>query len=67
MHKNRRIKTKVGEGNWGKAVVIGMLERDGKVHAQMNPDRRKGALSTLINAAINKGSMVYTDEHVVYP
>jgi transposase-like protein len=67
MHKNRRIKTKVREGNWGKAIVTGMLERDGKVHAQIIPDRKKEALSTVINAAIDKGSMVYTDEHVPYP
>src|SRR5438270_10996819 len=29
MHKSRRIKTKVREGNWGKTIVMGMLERGG--------------------------------------
>src|SRR6266852_7432617 len=38
MHKNRRIKTKVREGNWGKTIVMGMLERGGHVKAKVVPN-----------------------------
>src|SRR5580704_1479731 len=41
MHKSRRIKTKVREGNWGKTVVMGMLERGGHVKAKVVPNRKK--------------------------
>jgi len=67
MHKDRRIKTKVREGNWGKAIVMGMLERDGKVTAKVIPDRKKDALRVAILNTIDAGSLIYTDEHVAYP
>ena len=35
MHKVRRIKTKVRGGNWGKTIVMGMLERGGDVKTQL--------------------------------
>jgi transposase-like protein len=66
MHKNRRIKTKVREGNWGKAIVMGMLERGGHVKAKVVPNRRKPALHAVIAETIEKGSQLYTDEHNGY-
>ncbi len=66
MHKNRRIKTKVREGNWGKTIVMGMLERGGHVKATVVPNRRKPALHAVIAETIEKGSALYTDEHVGY-
>jgi hypothetical protein len=44
MHKSRRIRNKVREANWGKAIVMGMLERDGKVRARVVPDRKNGRM-----------------------
>ncbi len=67
MHKDRRIKMKVREHNWGKAIVMGMLERDGKVSARVIADRKKDNLRTAIMDTIDAGSLVYTDEHVAYP
>lgn len=66
MHKARRIKTKVREGNWAKTIVMGMLERDGKVTARVIPDRKKPALHAVLDEVVDKGSLVYTDEHVAY-
>src|ERR1700730_13661906 len=40
MHKNRRLKMKVREGNWAKTIVIGLLERNGKVKTQVVPNRK---------------------------
>jgi hypothetical protein len=66
MHKDRRIKTKVREGNWGKAIVMGMLERGGHVKAKVVPNRKKPALHAAIAETIEKGTQLYTDEHNGY-
>ncbi len=66
MHKDRRIKTKVREGNWGKTVVMGMLQRGGHVKTKVIPNRRKPALHAAIAENIEKGTQLYTDEHVGY-
>jgi transposase-like protein len=66
MHKEKRIKTKVREGNWGKTVVMGMLERGGHVKTKVVPNRRKPALHAAIAETIEKGSQLYTDEHNGY-
>src|SRR5438034_7797728 len=39
MHRARRLKMKVREENWGKAIVMGMLERDGKVRTRVVKNR----------------------------
>jgi transposase-like protein len=66
MHKNRRIKTKVREGNWGKTVVMGMLERGGHVKTKVIPNRRKPALHAAIAENVAAGTQLYTDEHNGY-
>jgi hypothetical protein len=66
MHKSKRIKTKVREGNWGKTIVMGMLERGGHVKTQVVPNRKKPALHAAIAETIEKGSQLYTDEHTGY-
>ena len=66
MHKSRRIKTKVREGNWGKTVVIGMLERGGHVKTKVIPNRRKPALHAAIAENVATGTQLYTDEHNGY-
>jgi transposase-like protein len=66
MHKEKRIKTKVREGNWGKTVVMGMLERGGHVKTKVIENRRKPALHAAIAETIEKGSQLYTDEHNGY-
>ncbi len=66
MHKDRRIKTKVREGNWGKTVVMGMLQRGGHVKTKVVPNRRKPALHAAIAETVEKGTQLYTDEHNGY-
>ena len=69
MHKVRRIKMGMGYGMQGgraKTVVIGMLERGGKVKAQVIPDRKKPAVSAAIADCIDKGAHIMTDEHTAY-
>ena len=66
MHKAKRIKTKVREGNWGKTIVMGMLERGGHVKARVIENRKKPALHGAIAEVIAPGAQLYTDEHVGY-
>src|SRR5947209_869320 len=67
MHKKQRERMKnSGKENWGKAIVMGMLERDGKVRAKVVPDRRKVALRDAIFGNVDAGSVLYTDEHPAY-
>jgi transposase-like protein len=66
MHKEKRIRTKVREGNWGKTIVMGMLERGGHVKAKVVANRRKPALHAAIAETIEKGTQLYTDEHNGY-
>ncbi len=66
MHKEKRIRTKVREGNWGKTIVMGMLERGGHVKAKVVANRRKPALHAAIAETVEKGTQLYTDEHNGY-
>jgi hypothetical protein len=66
MHKSKRIRTKVREGNWGKTIVMGMLERGGHVKANVVANRRKPALHAAIAENVATGTQLYTDEHTGY-
>jgi hypothetical protein len=66
MHKARRIKMRVREDNKGKVVVMGMLERGGKVKARVVPDRTKAFLDFNIRTHVERGSQLFTDEHSGY-
>lgn len=70
MHKSkiRRLKREGSlQAGTGKTIVMGMLERDGKVRARVVPDRKTEALRSAIADTIDTGSMVYTDEYATYP
>ncbi len=70
MHKAKKMRLGHGvgmQGGHGKAIVMGMLERDGQVRTRMIPDRKKDALHRAIMDNIDAGSLVYTDELVSYP
>ena len=69
MHKHiraQRIKGTGGAGS-GKSVVMGMLERGGRVHTVHigKPDKR--TLQGLIGQSVEKGSNLYTDAPHVLP
>jgi transposase-like protein len=69
MHKERRIRAAGGkamQGGNAKAIVMGMLQRGGKVKALVIPERRRSIMHQIIEESIAKGAIVMTDEHVVY-
>jgi len=66
MHKSKRKPMGYQGGN-GKAIVLGMLERGGKVRAGVIEDRTKRTMQPPIHANVEAGSHVITDEHTTYP
>ncbi|MGA3315370.1 MAG: IS1595 family transposase [Candidatus Korobacteraceae bacterium] len=72
MHKSRkeRMSRKAGPGGLyaggAKAIVMGMLQRGGKVKAQVIPERKRLPMHGIIQDSIEKGAIVMTDEHTVY-
>ena len=64
MHvRDKRRKGLKGGGGAGKAIVLGILERKGKVRATVIPDRTKSVMQEHVRAHVEPGSEVYSDEH----
>jgi transposase-like protein len=67
MHQSKRAqlggKTR---GTKGKAVVIGMVERGGRVRAVVSVDRTQETIRPLIAANVAKDAILITDEHGGY-
>jgi transposase-like protein len=64
MHKNvkaRRI-TSPGKSAIDKVIVMGILERGGKVRPQVIPDRQKGTLQPILKEHVLAGAALFTDE-----
>jgi transposase-like protein len=62
MHKEVRARKITGTGSSGKVVVMGMLERGGKVKATVISDRSRATLQGNIIESIAANAEVYTDE-----
>lgn len=57
---------KRGRGAENKTAVFGMVERKGRVKAQVIPNARMKTLQPIINSSISKKSLVITDEFLSY-
>jgi len=67
MHKNRKLTYNKRGGTFGKAVVMGMLDRhDRQVRALVVPDATRKTLEAEIVKQIVPVGTVYTDGHVGY-
>jgi transposase-like protein len=65
MHKSKRAKV-LKRGASGKAIVVGVLERGGKVRAQMVENRERQSVQSIVRENVNPGSDLYTDEWSAY-
>jgi transposase-like protein len=63
-HKNKRLQ--FGRGGMGKQIVMGMLERNGRVRAFRIKGTTREILQTAIAQNIKTGSHLYTDCHSGY-
>jgi len=64
MHKSvheRRI-SGMGQSAKDKTIVMGILERGGRVHTQVIPDRQKHTLQPIVREHVEAGSALFTDE-----
>ncbi len=61
-----KIKSNAGRSLTDKAVVLGLVERDGKVIAKLVPDARAKHLIPIIEKHVAKGSNMLTDEWYAY-
>lgn len=71
MHRDRRERFAAQSGHTGgptgKAIVVGMLDRDErKIRAQVVPNTKREVLQTAIMKNVKYGSKVYTDNAVPY-
>ncbi|HYL77783.1 MAG TPA: IS1595 family transposase [Bryobacteraceae bacterium] len=67
MHRKskRNIQAK-NDGNWGKTVVLGLLERQGHARAAVAPTRSHYEVHQNVKANVEAGSTLYTDEYNAY-
>jgi transposase-like protein len=64
MHKDKKARVQAeGRNTGGKAIVMGMLERGGRVRASVIPDRTKATMQPIVGANVEPGSQIYSDEH----
>src|SRR6185312_12889030 len=66
MHPAKRREKIQGRGPTGKVVVMGMLQRGGKVRTAVIANRDKETLHEHVQKNVRKGSNVFTDELVSY-
>jgi transposase-like protein len=65
MHAKERRRKGVKDAG-AKTIVIGALQRGGKVHAKVTPNRKKESIESVVFPSIEKGTTVYTDEFPAY-
>lgn len=67
MHKRGKRKLQAtNDGNWGKTVVLGLLEREGRVKAAVAPTRSHYDVHANVMANVEGGSTLITDEYNAY-
>jgi len=67
MHKDKKIRYEKRGGSHGKAVVMGLLDRElRQVRAKVVPNVKREILQNEVLREVRRGSKVYTDEHVGY-
>jgi len=66
MHADKRKRRITETGTKDKTAVMGILERGGKVHADVIPTRRKRDLQLEIRAHVKAQSAIYTDALMSY-
>jgi transposase-like protein len=65
MHKNKREKV-AKRGASGKAIVVGVLERGGKVRAEVVENRERANVQAVVKQHVEPGSQLSTDEWSAY-
>jgi transposase-like protein len=67
LHSSKRKQGYSYQGGGNKAIVLGMLERGGKVRAGVIQSRHRNEIGPAVHANIEAGSHIITDEFTTYP
>jgi len=62
MHRSKRARVITGTGGKDKAMVMGVLERGGKVRAMVVENRRRAELQKQVREHVEAGAAIFTDE-----
>jgi transposase-like protein len=68
MHKSKKLRLNQAmsgsglQGGAGKAIVLGILERGGKVRATVIPDRTNASIQPVVRGNVEPGTQIYSDE-----
>ncbi len=62
MHKDKRERRITGTGGKDKVPVVGLLQRGGRVRAEVVPNRKKKTLHGIVRGYVANGSALYTDD-----
>jgi hypothetical protein len=63
MHADRKKRVQAeGRNTGGKTVVLGMLERGGKIRTSVLPDRKKDSMQDAIRGNVEPGAELHSDE-----
>lgn len=65
-NKHEWKKQHAGRGPVGKTAVLGMREREGRTRAKVIQARTLDAIHGEIHGAVEPGSQLYTDDHMVF-
>jgi transposase-like protein len=66
MHKHVRERKINGRGPSGKAIVLGLVERGGRAHTTVIPNREGETLKPIIREQVAEKTGVFTDAHGGY-
>jgi transposase-like protein len=66
MHPKERQAAGIGTGGKGKECVLGLVQRDGKIHRRVITDVCASTLKSAIREVVDSKARVVTDEHPSY-
>jgi transposase-like protein len=67
MHRKRRARYQSADTNWGKVIVMGMLDRTARqIRTEIVPNIERETLQSQVLNNIKYGSKVYTDQSTAY-
>ena len=66
MHPDKRERVITGRGGTDKVAVLGMLQRGGRVHAQVVPNRKRSTLQPAVKSRVKVGAALFSDELASY-
>ena len=61
MHADKRAEKIHGRGGVGKAIVLGILERGGKVKTTVIPNTKKATIQPIVRDTVESGASISTD------